>query len=53
MFKVGMKVMPLTGFWKGCEGVILEVAEIGDYPIHVEFEENETNNYYEEQLELI
>lgn len=52
-FKLGMKVKPLTGFWKGIEGEIIEISRNNDYPITVEFEENETNQYYEEQLEII
>lgn len=52
-FKVGMKVKPLTGFWKGSEGVIIQILNSKEYPIQVEFEENETNSYYEEQLETL
>lgn len=52
-FKIGMKVKPLTGFWEGFEGVVINVSQGREYPIQVEFEENETNYYYEEQLELL
>ncbi|WP_180953896.1 hypothetical protein [Bacillus sp. M6-12] len=52
-FQIGMKVKPLTGFWKGFEGIIIAIYPNNDYPIEVEFEENETNCYYEEQLEIV
>jgi hypothetical protein len=53
MLKIGEKVKPLKGFWKGFEGVIIKIYHGEDYPIQVQFEEGETNSYYEEQLELI
>lgn len=48
-----MKVKPLTGFWKGFDGIVIEITNDIEYPITVEFEENEINQYFEEQLEVI
>ncbi|MCR6108674.1 hypothetical protein HXA34_20475 [Salipaludibacillus agaradhaerens] len=51
--EVGMTVKPLTGSWKGVKGAVIEIAEGISYPIIVEFEDNEINRYYEEQLEIL
>lgn len=49
--KIGDRVKPLTGFWQGFVGVIIEMPKNNtNYPFVVEFEENETNNYHIEQL---
>ncbi|MCY8636433.1 hypothetical protein MOD96_01290 [Bacillus sp. S17B2] len=52
-FNEGIEVKPLTGFWKGFVGVITEINIQADPPIIVEFEDNERNGYYENQLEIV
>lgn len=49
--KLGSTVKPLYGFWKGSEGEVIEVKG-NEYPVTVQFEENETNSYYAEQIEV-
>ncbi|WP_047151810.1 hypothetical protein [Aneurinibacillus tyrosinisolvens] len=48
----GCLVKPLTGFWRGFEGEVLNIGE-GDYPVTVKFEGGETNSYYPDHLEVI
>ncbi|MDF9599238.1 hypothetical protein P7D15_02245 [Bacillus cereus] len=52
LIQKGMKVMPLVGFWKDFDGEVVNTFNNEDYPIEVEFEDGETNRYYEEQLEI-
>ena len=51
--KIGDKVIPLKGFDKGIEGIVINIYEGEDYPIQVQFGEGDTNSYYDYQLELI
>lgn len=53
LIKEGMTVTPTRGFWTGVKGKVIKIHDREDYPIEVEFEENETNCYYEEQLEMV
>ena len=49
-YKVGMKVKPLSGYYEGLEGVIVEIVE-DQYPIVVEFENGKRNQYQGVHLE--
>jgi hypothetical protein len=47
----GTIVKPLTGYWKGIKGKVVNIYE-DIYPIEVMFEDGDINRYYPEQLEV-
>lgn len=49
-YKVGMKVTPLSGYYEGLEGTIVEIVN-DPYPILVEFENGKCNQYCHYHLE--
>lgn len=49
----GCLVKPCVRFWKGTVGEVIDILEDNEFPYVVEFEENETDQYSECQLEIV